>query len=145
MPSLTPATDYPETDYLEADYIDAVKQAMAKAYAPYSNYPVGALIVTADGQTFAGANVENASYPEGNCAETAAIAAMVMAGQQRIQKIYIMSQDEQGATPCGGCRQRIREFAGNNTPVILCSPKGVQKRLPLAELLPHAFGPEFLI
>jgi len=129
----------------EADYINAAKQAMGKAYAPYSNYPVGALIVTQDGQTFAGTNVENASYPEGNCAETAAIAAMVMAGQRRIQKIYIMSQDEQGATPCGGCRQRIREFSDDNTPVILCSPNGVQRRLPLAELLPHAFGPEFLL
>jgi len=129
----------------ETNYISAVNQAMDKAYAPYSNYPVGALIVTENGQTFAGCNVENASYPEGNCAETAAIAAMVMAGHQRIQKIYIISQDDQGATPCGGCRQRIREFADNNTPVILCSPLGVQQRLALGELLPHAFGPEFLL
>ena len=129
----------------ETNYINAVTQAMDKAYAPYSNYPVGALIVTENGQTFAGCNVENASYPEGNCAETAAIAAMVMAGHQRIQKIYIISQDDQGATPCGGCRQRIREFADNNTPVILCSPSGVQQRLALGELLPHAFGPEFLL
>ena len=128
----------------EIDCINGAKQAMAKAYAPYSNYPVGALIVTQGGQTFAGCNVENASYPEGNCAEAAAIAAMVMAGHQRIQKIYIMSQDDQGATPCGGCRQRIREFSDNNTPVILCSPVGVQQRFSLAELLPHAFGPEFL-
>jgi len=133
------------TSTTETDYINAVKQAMDKAYAPYSNYPVGALIVTENGQTFAGCNVENASYPEGNCAETAAIAAMVMAGHQRIQKIYIMSQDDQGATPCGGCRQRIREFSDNNTPVILCSTTGVQRRLPLAELLPHAFGPEYLL
>ena len=129
----------------ETNYINAVKQAMDKAYAPYSNYPVGALIVTENGHTFAGCNVENASYPEGNCAETAAIAAMVMAGHQRIQKIYIISQDDQGATPCGGCRQRIREFSDNNTPVILCSPAGVQRRLTLAALLPHAFGPEFLL
>ena len=129
----------------ETDYINAVKQAMDKAYSPYSDYPVGALIVTEDGQTFVGCNVENASYPEGNCAETAAIAAMVMAGHQSIQKIYIMSQDAQGATPCGGCRQRIREFSDINTPIILCSPTGVQRRLPLAELLPHSFGPEFLL
>ena len=129
----------------ESAYIKATKQAMAKAYAPYSNYPVGAVIVTEDGQTFAGCNVENASYPEGNCAETAAIAAMVMAGHQRIKSIYIMSQDIQGATPCGGCRQRIREFADDNTPIVLCSPTGVQQRLPLAKLLPHAFGPEFLV
>ncbi|MCS5559231.1 MAG: cytidine deaminase [Oceanospirillaceae bacterium] len=129
---------------LESQCVYAVEQAMDKAYAPYSNYPVGALVVTENGQTFAGCNVENASYPQGHCAETAAIAAMVMAGHQRIRKIYIMSRDDQGATPCGGCRQRIREFADNNTPVILCSPKGVEKRLLLSELLPHAFGPEFL-
>ena len=129
----------------EPDCLDAVKRAMDKAYCPYSGYPVGALIVTEDGQTFAGCNVENASYPEGNCAETAAIAAMVMAGHKRMQEIYIISQDDQGATPCGGCRQRIRDFADNNTPVILCSPAGVQRRLTLAELLPHAFGPEWLL
>ena len=133
------------TSTTETDYINGAKQAMAKAYAPYSNYPVGALVVTQNGETFAGCNIENASYPEGNCAETAAIAAMVIAGHQRIQKIYIMSQDDQGATPCGGCRQRIREFSDNNTPVILCSPAGVQQRLALGELLPHAFGPEFLL
>ncbi|WP_443627595.1 cytidine deaminase [Candidatus Njordibacter sp. Uisw_002] len=138
-------SDQPKIQTTEAKLIEGAKQAMAKAYAPYSNYPVGALVVTQDGQTFVGCNVENASYPEGHCAETAAIAAMVMAGQQRIQSIYIMSQDEQGATPCGGCRQRIREFADNDTPVFLCSPKGVQKRLQLSDLLPHAFGPEFLI
>jgi cytidine deaminase len=129
----------------EIAYIKATKQAMAMAYAPYSNYPVGALVVTEDGQTFAGCNVENASYPEGNCAEMAAIAAMVVAGHQRIKTIYIMSQDAQGATPCGGCRQRIREFSDNNTPIVLCSPMGVQQRLSMAQLLPHAFGPEFLV
>lgn len=128
----------------DEDYLSAVKQAMDKAYAPYSNYPVGALVVTEDGQTYAGCNVENASYPEGHCAETAAIAAMVLAGQQRIKQIFIMSQDQQGATPCGGCRQRIREFADADTPLILCSPAGVQQRLKLGQLLPHAFGPEFL-
>ena len=128
----------------ESSYVEATKHAMSRAYAPYSNYKVGALVITEDGQTFAGCNVENASYPQGHCAETAAIAGMVMAGKQRIHSIYIMSQDAQGATPCGGCRQRIREFADDNTPVILCSPTGVQKRLNLADLLPHAFGPEFL-
>jgi len=133
------------TNTSETDHINAVKEAMSMAYAPYSNYPVGALVITQNGQTFAGCNVENASYPEGHCAETAAIAAMVMSGNQRIQKIYIMSQDDQGATPCGGCRQRIREFADDNTPVILCSPNGVQQRVSLSKLLPNAFGPEFLL
>ena len=125
-------------------YLQAVRGAMQQAYAPYSNYPVGALVVTADGQTFVGCNVENASYPEGHCAETAAIAAMVMAGQRHISKVYIMSQDAQGATPCGGCRQRIREFAQAHTPVILCNPEQVVRSMTLGDLLPHAFGPEFL-
>ncbi len=124
--------------------IRQLKQAMNRAYAPYSHYAVGALVVTEDGHHFVGCNVENASYPEGHCAETAAIASMVVAGYQRIACIYIMSQDKNGALPCGGCRQRIREFADQQTPVILCSPTGVQKRLLMQDLLPHAFGPEFL-
>jgi len=125
-------------------HIDLVRQAMGKAYAPYSKYAVGALVVTPSGASYAGCNVENASYPEGHCAETAAIAAMILDGQRRIDHIYIMSQDTAGATPCGGCRQRIREFADAQTPVYLCSPKGVERQLSLGDLLPHAFGPEFL-
>ena len=81
-----PVVDQNKDSSLDSNYLAAVKQAMGKAYAPYSNYPVGALVVTEDGQTFAGCNVENASYPEGHCAETAAIAAMVLAGHQRIKQ-----------------------------------------------------------
>ena len=131
-------------DYL-MQRLKQLRQAMEQAYAPYSQYQVGALVVTAAGETFAGCNVENASYGEGHCAETAAIAAMVLAGHRRIESIYIMSQDQTGATPCGGCRQRIREFADGQTPLHLCSPEGIQHSLTLAELLPHAFGPEFLL
>lgn len=118
--------------------------AMQRAYAPYSNYPVGALVLADDGASYAGCNVENASYPEGHCAETAAIAAMILAGGKRIESIYIMSQDLDGATPCGGCRQRIREFANASTPVYLCSPAAVVHEVTLGDLLPRAFGPEFL-
>ncbi len=128
----------------EDQALDLVHDAMERAYAPYSNYQVGALVVADDGHTYAGCNVENASYPEGHCAETAAIAAMVLAGSKRIESIYIMSQDTQGATPCGGCRQRIREFATASTPVYLCSPTNVVHSLTLGDLLPRAFGPEFL-
>jgi cytidine deaminase len=129
----------------ESSYIAATKEAMNKAYVPYSNYPVGALIVTNNGNTYSGCNVENASYPLGNCAEAAAIASMVMAGEKNIRMIYVMSQNEQGGSPCGGCRQRIREFSDINTQVILCSPSGVQQRLLLADLLPNSFGPEHLL
>ncbi|HCH24383.1 MAG TPA: cytidine deaminase [Oceanospirillaceae bacterium] len=131
-------------DVLQAEKLTQAKTAMSKAYAPYSNYPVGAVVVTPNGDSFAGCNVENASYPEGHCAETAAIAAMVLAGHQRIDHLYIMSQDLTGATPCGGCRQRIREFAHAQTPVYLCSPTAVVKQVTLGDLLPYAFGPEFL-
>ena len=129
----------------ESTYIAATKEAMNKAYVPYSNYPVGALIVTKNGNTYSGCNVENASYPLGNCAEAAAIASMVLAGEKNIKMIYVMSQNDQGGCPCGGCRQRIREFSDIDTQVILCSPSGVQQRLLLAELLPNSFGPEHLL
>ena len=128
----------------ESSYITATKEAMNKAYVPYSKYPVGALIVTDKGNTYTGCNVENASYPLGNCAEAAAIASMVMAGEKNIKLIYIMSQNDQGGCPCGGCRQRIREFSDIDTQVILCSPSGVQQRLLLTDLLPNSFGPEHL-
>jgi len=128
----------------ESNYITATKEAMNKAYVPYSKYPVGALIVTDKGNTYTGCNVENASYPLGNCAEAAAIASMVMAGEKNIKLIYVMSQNDQGGCPCGGCRQRIREFSDIDTKVILCSPSGVQQRLFLADLLPNSFGPEHL-
>ena len=129
----------------ESSYIAATKEAMKNAYVPYSNYPVGALIVTKNGNTYSGCNVENASYPLGNCAEAAAIASMVLAGEKNIKMIYVMSQNDQGGCPCGGCRQRIREFSDIDTQVILCSPSGVQQRLLLSDLLPNSFGPEHLL
>ena len=129
----------------ESSYIAATKEAMNKAYVPYSNYPVGALIVTDNGNTYSGCNVENASYPLGNCAEAAAIASMILAGEKNIKLIYVMSQNDQGGCPCGGCRQRIREFSDIDTQVILCSPSGVQQRLLLTDLLPNSFGPEHLL
>ena len=129
----------------ESSHIAATKEAMNKAYVPYSNYPVGALIVTNKGNTYSGCNVENASYPLGNCAESSAITSMVLAGEKNIKMIYVMSQNDQGGCPCGGCRQRLREFSDIDTQVILCSPSGVQQRLLLTDLLPNSFGPEHLL
>ena len=128
----------------ESNYIAATKEAMSKAYVPYSNYPVGALIVTNNGNTYSGCNVENASYPLGNCAEAAAIASMVLAGEKYIRMIYVMTKNDEGGIPCGGCRQRIREFSDENTQIMMCSPDGVQQRINLSELLPNSFGPEHL-
>ncbi len=128
----------------EESYIAATKEAMSKAYVPYSNYPVGALIVTDNGNTYSGCNVENASYPLGNCAEASAIASMVISGEKKIKMIYVMTKNDEGGIPCGGCRQRIREFSDENTQIIMCSPDGVQQRINLSELLPNSFGPEHL-
>ncbi len=128
----------------EESYIEATKEAMSKAYVPYSNYPVGALIVTDNGNTYSGCNVENASYPLGNCAEASAIASMVIGGDKKIKTIYVMTKNDEGGIPCGGCRQRIREFSDTNTQIIMCSPDGVQQRINLSELLPNSFGPEHL-
>jgi cytidine deaminase len=128
----------------EENHIAATKEAMSKAYVPYSNYPVGVLIVTDNGNTYTGCNVENASYPLGNCAEASAIASMVMGGEKKIKHIYVMTKNDEGGIPCGGCRQRIREFSDSNTEVFMCSKDGVQGRVNLSELLPNSFGPEHL-
>ena len=128
----------------EENYIAATKEAMSKAYVPYSNYPVGALIVTDNGNTYSGCNVENASFPLGNCAEASAIASMVIGGEKKIKTIYVMTKNDEGGIPCGGCRQRIREFSDGNTQIIMCSLDGVQQRINLSELLPNSFGPEHL-
>ena len=128
----------------EENHIAATKEAMSKAYVPYSNYPVGVLIVTDKGNTYTGCNVENASYPLGNCAEASAIASMVMGGEKKIKHIYVMTKNDEGGIPCGGCRQRIREFADPNTEVFMCSKDGVQGRVNISELLPNSFGPEHL-
>ena len=128
----------------EENYIAATKEAMSKAYVPYSNYPVGALIVTNNGNTYSGCNVENASYPLGNCAEASAIASMILGGEKKIKTIYIMTKNDEGGIPCGGCRQRIREFSDENTQIMMCSPDGVQNRINLSKLLPNSFGPEHL-
>jgi cytidine deaminase len=128
----------------EENHIAATKEAMSKAYVPYSNYPVGVLIVTDNGNTYTGCNVENASYPLGNCAEASAIASMVMGGEKKIKHIYVMTKNDEGGIPCGGCRQRIREFSDSNTEVFMCSKDGVQGRVNISELLPNSFGPEHL-
>ena len=129
----------------DEDLIKAAIAAMGRAYAPYSGFPVGAAILDEDEAIHAGANIENAAYPVGNCAEASAIAAMIMAGRKRITKIAVAGGDgELLCTPCGACRQRIREFAAAETPVLVCGPEGLQQSFTLAELLPASFGPENL-
>lgn len=119
-------------------------EAMSRAYVPYSGFKVGAVIKTEKGNLYSGCNVENASYPEGTCAEAGAIAAMVRQGETDISEIYVMGAGEQLVTPCGGCRQRIREFARQDTQIHICDPAGIRKTVTMAELLPISFGPENL-
>ena len=122
----------------------AAKAVQAKAYAPYSRFKVGAAIATPDGRVFAGCNVENAAYPVGTCAEAGAISTMLAAGESRIAEIVVMGEGENLVTPCGGCRQRIREFAAPETPIHIAGPEGIRKSFTLEELLPFSFGPDNL-
>ena len=127
-----------------AELFAAAKAAQGRAYAPYSRFRVGAALRTPEGAVFVGGNVENASYPEGWCAETSAIAAMVATGARRIAEICVIGDGEALCTPCGGCRQRIREFAGDDTIVHVAGPEGVRASFRLAALLPESFGPGHL-
>src|SRR5216684_204627 len=127
-----------------AALIAAAAAARAHAYAPYSRFAVGAAIRAADGTLHAGANVENAAYPQGQCAEASAIGAMIAAGGRRISEMVVLADGEALCAPCGGCRQRIREFADAETRIHLCGPEGVRHTVALGELLPLAFGPDNL-
>ena len=128
------------------DLADAALAARGSAYAPYSLFAVGAALRTDTGAVHAGCNVENAAYPEGTCAEAGAIAAMVLAGGRRILEIVVVGGGDVPCTPCGGCRQKLREFGGADTVIRIVDPTGAALlRTTLAELLPHSFGPENLV
>lgn len=125
----------------------AALAAKNNAYAPYSRFQVGAAVLCDDGAIYAGANVENAAYPQGQCAEASALGAMVTAGRRRIVAAAVVggaAGDGILCTPCGGCRQRLREFAAPDTPVYVCGPEGLRRALTVAELLPLSFGPDNL-
>lgn len=126
------------------DLFEAARAAMARAYAPYSKFPVGAAIRAEDGKIYAGANIENLSFPEGWCAETTAIGHMVMAGQHKIMEVAVIAEKLALCPPCGGCRQRLAEFADAGTPIYLCDETGVKKTLTLSDLLPHSFETEVI-
>lgn len=123
---------------------EAAEAVRARAYAPYSRFTVGAAILADDGNIYAGCNVENAAYPVGNCAEPSAIAAMLAGGGKRIKRIYVTGPGTMPVTPCGGCRQRIREFADLDVEVTSHGVEGTPLVCTLEQLLPHSFGPEYL-
>jgi xanthosine phosphorylase len=122
------------------DLFEAARAAFENAHAPYSKFRVGAALRTPSGRIFAGANVENASYPEGNCAEASALAAMVAAGERQIAEVLVLAAGERLCTPCGGCRQRLAEFAGPDVPIHLSDPQGLRRTVKLGELLPLSFA-----
>jgi len=124
--------------------LEAARAAQGRAHAPYSRFSVGAAVLDESERVHAGCNVENAAYPMGTCAETNAIGAMVAAGGKRVTAIVVVGDGKVLVTPCGGCRQRIREFAAPDAPVIVADRDKVRAQFTLAELLPHSFGPENL-
>ena len=110
-----------------------------RAYAPYSRFKVGAAIRTASGAVYVGVNVENVAYPEGTCAEAGAIAAMVAGGETKIAEVCVIADSPDPVPPCGGCRQKIAEFAAQDVRVTLCTTDGKEKVMTVAELLPGVF------
>jgi len=126
------------------DLIDAALDAMEKAHAPYSHFRVGAAVRGESGQIYGGCNIENAAYPQGWCAEPSAISAMILNGDKCITEMAVVTSGKGLSTPCGGCRQKIREFASDDLKIHVCGPEGLRRTTTLGELLPLSFGPENL-
>ncbi|HEV7246598.1 MAG TPA: cytidine deaminase [Shinella sp.] len=126
------------------DLFEAARAAMAFAHAPYSKFPVGAAIRAEDGRIYAGANIENLSFPQGWCAEPTAISHMIMAGNKKIVEMAVIAEKLPLCPPCGGCRQKIAEFATAKTPIYLCDETGVKKTMTMEELLPHGFATDVI-
>lgn len=128
------------------DLINAAMAARIRAHAPYSQFYVGAAMRDDNGRIFGGCNIENAAYPQGWCAETSAIAALIMAGGKSITEVVVIGNGATLCTPCGGCRQKIREFAKGDVKIHCCTEEGnLIKSFTLDELLPASFGPENLV
>jgi cytidine deaminase len=132
---------------LDTELLDLAQAVRLSAYVPYSRFMVGAAIRTVDGSLYVGANVENAAYPEGWCAETSAIGAMIAAGVagdgRRIASVTVVADRVDGGivcTPCGGCRQRLREFSSADTKISCVDPTGEGETFTMAHLLPAGFS-----
>jgi cytidine deaminase len=129
-----------ETD----DMLTLAQQAQDRAHAPYSGFRVGAVLRGGSGRLYAGCNVENAAYPQSQCAEASALGALVLGGDSRVTEVLVLGPGDRPLPPCGGCRQRLLEFAEADTPVHLYSASGENHTLTLGALMPHAFGPDRL-
>lgn len=126
-----------------SDLFDAAHAAFENAYARYSDFKVGAALRTPSG-IYAGCNVENVAYPEGTCAEAGAIAAMCAAGERTITEVLVIADSPLAITPCGGCRQKLVEFAAGDVTVILAGPQGEKARMKVSDLLPGTFTTEHM-
>ena len=122
----------------------AAKKVREQAHVPYSNFKVGAAFLTEDNKIITGCNVENAAYPQSQCAEATAIGNMISNGNKKILEVVVIGSGELLCSPCGGCRQRLREFATLDTKIHMCNENGHMKTSTLEELLPDSFGPENL-
>lgn len=132
------------TDAQWSDLLAAARAAREQAYAPYSRYRVGAALLDEAGRVHAGCNVENAAYPEGTCAEAGAVAQMVLAGGRRIVAAVVVGEGAEAITPCGGCRQKLREFGDATLPVRSADAQSWRGEHTLGALLPASFGPTHL-
>lgn len=124
--------------------LETARRVRENAYAPYSNFKVGAAVKGASGAVYAGCNVENVAYPEGTCAEAGAIAAMIAAGDTRIAEVAVIADSPKPVSPCGGCRQKIAEFAGGDVVVTLATTDGIVLQTTVAELLPGSFDADYM-
>ena len=122
----------------------AAKNVRKKAHVPYSKFKVGAVLLTENNKIIVGCNVENAAYPQSQCAEASAIGNLVSQGYKSIKEVLVVGSGKLLCSPCGACRQRIREFASLKTPVHICNINGHLKTSTLGELLPDSFGPQNL-
>jgi cytidine deaminase len=122
----------------------AARAVRARAHVPYSRFAVGAAVLDEHGRVHAGCNVENAAYPQGWCAEASALAVMVAAGGTRVLAVAVVAEAAQPVTPCGGCRQKLREFAAADCEIAVADMHTLRARHTLGSLLPHSFGPEHL-
>jgi cytidine deaminase len=126
------------------DLLKLARSMMVRAHAPYSKFHVGAAVRDEEGDIHGGCNVENAAYPQGVCAEASAIAALVAAGGKRVLECLVIGPGPEVIAPCGGCRQKLREFASDDLRIHLCGPDGLHRTVTLGELLPMSFGPSHL-
>ena len=136
-----------KTDMISKNFeklFNAAKIVRENAHVPYSNFKVGAAFLTEDNSIISGCNVENAAYPQSQCAEASAIGNLVSQGFSKIKEVVVIGSGSLLCSPCGGCRQRLREFASLETQIHMCNSDGHLKTSTLKELLPDSFGPENL-